>query len=113
MANIGFLTRDFENRFTGNIKTLFTQTPLSLVPVTQPGRALITRSHRVMAGNTEIGMALALAPLNGRAYYRVVLDTPEFSAPIIASMIETETAGSFDLVWTRPGHAVSDAPRFR
>jgi uncharacterized protein (DUF736 family) len=113
MAKIGFFTRDFKNSFTGNLETLLTLAPLSMVPVVQPEGALIAPSHRVMAGNNEIGMALPLAPRNGRACYRVALDAPEFAAPIVASLVETETSGAFDLIWNRPGHAISDTPRFR
>lgn len=113
MAKIGLFARDLQNSFTGALHTLFAHTPLAMVPVIQPEGALIAPSHHVMAGNNEIGMAFPLAPRNGRACFRVALDAPELAAPIIASMIETETAGTFDLIWTRPGHAISTAPRFR
>lgn len=113
MAKIGLFTRDFRNSFTGALHTLFAHTPLAMVPVMRPEGALIAPSHLVMAGNNEIGMAFALAARDGRACFRVALDAPELAAPIVASMIETETAGTFDLIWTRPGHAIMDAQRFR
>ena len=113
MAKIGLFTRDLQNNFTGTLQTLFAHAPMAMVPVAQPEGATIAPSHHVMAGNNEIGMAFALAPRDGRACFRVALDAPEFAAPIVASMIETETAGTFDLIWNRPGHAIIPSPRFR
>lgn len=113
MAKIGLFTRDLKNSFTGTLQTLFAHTPLALVPVMPAEGALIAPSHHVMAGNNEIGTAFALPPRNGRACFRVALDAPELAAPIVASLVETETAGSFDLIWNRPGHAISDAQRYR
>jgi uncharacterized protein (DUF736 family) len=113
MAKIGLFTRDLQNNFIGTLQTLFAHTPLAMVPAMQPEGALIAPSHHVMAGNNAVGMAFALPPRNGRACFRVALDTPELAAPIVASMIETETAGTFDLIWTRPGHAITDAHRYR
>lgn len=113
MAKIGLFTRDLQNSFSGSLHTLFAHTPLAIVPVMQPEGARIAPSHHVMAGNNEIGMAFPLAPRDGRACFRVALDAPELAAPIVASLVETENAGTFDLIWTRPGHAITTAPRFR
>ena len=112
MAKIGFFSRNGEG-FEGGIETISLRASLRLVPVPHQAGALLAPSHRVLAGNQDVGFALALAPRAGREVFRIELDTPEFVAPVVAELVETEAAGEFNLIWNRPGHAISDAPRFR
>lgn len=112
MAKIGFFSRNGEG-FEGGIETISLRAPLRLVPVPHPTGAMLAPSHRVLAGNQDVGFALALAPRAGREVFRIELDTPEFAAPVVAEMVETEAAGEFNLIWNRPGYVISDAPRFR
>ena len=112
MAKIGFFSRSGEN-FEGGIETISLRAPLRLVPVPNPAGALLAPSHRVLAGNHDVGFALALAPRAGREVFRIEMDTPEFAAPVVAELVETEAAGEFNLFWNRPGYAVSPALRFR
>ena len=110
MAKIGFFSRNGEN-FEGGIETISLRAPLRLVPMPHPEGALLAPSHRVLAGNQDVGFALALAPRAGREVFRIELDTPEFAAPVVAELVEAEAAGAFNLIWNRPGHAISE--RFR
>jgi uncharacterized protein (DUF736 family) len=110
MAKIGFFSRNGEG-FEGGIETISLRASLRLVPVPRPTGAILTPSHRVLAGNHDVGFALALAPRAGREVFRIELDAPEFTAPVVAELVETEAVGEFNLIWNRPGHALSE--RFR
>ena len=52
------------------------------------------------AGGNEFGAAWKRTSSAGREYLSVKLDDPSFSAPIFASLIETENDG-FVLIWSR------------
>lgn len=57
--------------------------------------------YRVIAAGTEFGAAWKKTSREGRDYHSVKLDDPSFPAPIYASLVETETAGEFVLIWSR------------
>jgi len=57
-------------------------------------------SHRLFAGDAEVGAAWEKRSQDDRAYLAVKLDDPSFPAPVFANLFEGE-AGAYDLVWTR------------
>ena len=81
----------------------------SLETVTLSVKARITAAEkrngnapdfRVLIGRNEVGAAWRRTSNAGREYLSVKLDDPSFSAPIFASLIETENDG-FVLIWSR------------
>ena len=50
----------------------------------------------------ELGAAWTRkAKETGREYLSVKLDDPSFPQPIYASLVEAETEGSYNLIWSR------------
>lgn len=99
MATIGSFKKD-ENGFTGAINTLTLTSKIRFIRTESESDK--APSHRLYAGKTEIGAAWAKTSKEGRSYLSAKLDDPSFNAAIYATLIEdTETAGSFSLIWSR------------
>ena len=57
--------------------------------------------YRIFQGSVEFGAAWKKTSNEGRAYLSVKLDDPSFPAPIYATLVEGEDAGSYSLIWSR------------
>ena len=100
MATIGTFKKS-GTELQGEIVTLSVQTKnVRIVP--EPNRASENApSHRIFVGRAEIGAAWSKRSAEDRDYLSVKLDDPSFPAPIYATLIEGEDAGSFGLIWSR------------
>jgi len=98
MATIGTFTKSNDS-FTGAVKTL------SINPKTTIKKAEKASDkapdYRVFAGSIEFGAAWKKTSGEGREYFSVKLDDPSFPAPIYATLVEGEEAGSHTLIWSR------------
>ena len=85
--------------YTGSLETVTLSVKASIAPAEK--RNDNAPDFRVLAGRTnEFGAAWKRTSSTSREYLSVKLDDPSFSAPIFASLIETENDG-FVLIWSR------------
>lgn len=103
MAQIGTFTKAKNGSFKGKIATLSLSADITIQPATAKSENAPT--HRLLSGEVEIGAAWEKTSAAGRTYYTVKMDDPSFAAPITATLTETDTAGTFALIWNRPGSA--------
>ncbi|MBN9560108.1 MAG: DUF736 domain-containing protein [Alphaproteobacteria bacterium] len=61
----------------------------------------VLREHDPRYDAIEFGAAWKKSSGEGRAYLSIKLDDPSFPAPIYATVIEGEEAGSCSLIWSR------------
>jgi len=99
MATIGTFTKTGDN-FTGTVKTLTISTKITIKAAEKAsGKA---PDYRILANQAaEIGAAWRKTTAEGREYISVKLDDPSFPAPIYATLVEGEAAGSYSLIWSR------------
>ncbi|WP_374394954.1 DUF736 domain-containing protein [Sphingopyxis sp.] len=98
MARIGTFKKA-SGEFRGQIATLAVKAEdVRIVPEDNPKSNAPT--HRLFAGDAEIGAAWEKTSQDDRAYLSVKLDDPSFTAPIFAQLFEGSD-GDYDLVWTR------------
>ena len=99
MANIGTFTTT-KTGFTGAIKTLTLNVKARFERVENPSE---NGPHfRIYSNAVELGAAWQKqAKQTERDYLSVKLDDPSFPAPIYATLVETETAGEYALIWSR------------
>ena len=107
MATIGSFKKT-GNTFTGTITTLAVQAKnVRLVP--EENRANDNApSHRVFAGQAEIGAAWTKRSNEGRDYLGLKLDDPSFVAPIYANLFDDENGDTYSLIWSRPNRRNGD-----
>lgn len=99
MATIGTFTTTAKG-FKGAVKTLSLDVKaVEFVPA--EGDNDKGPDFRILARATEFGAAWKKTSREGRDYFSVKLDDPSFPAPIYASLVETDTAGEFALIWSR------------
>ncbi|MBL8657595.1 MAG: DUF736 domain-containing protein [Altererythrobacter sp.] len=98
MAIIGTFTKSGDG-FNGTIKTLTLSAKVSFKPIELEGDK--APNFRVTAGTFEFGAAWKKTSRENRDYLSVKLDDPTFPAPIYASLVETDTAGEYALIWSR------------
>ena len=100
MATIGTFTTTATG-FKGSLKTLnLNVKTVEFVPA--EGDNEKAPDFRILAGAAvEFGAAWKKRSREGRDYHSVKLDDPSFPAPIYASLVETDTAGEFALIWSR------------
>ncbi len=99
MAKIGTF-KMASGEFRGTIATLaLTAKSVRIVPEDNVSGSAPT--HRVFAGDVDIGAAWSKRTQDDRPYLSVKLDDPSFTAPVFAQLFENEDA-SHDLVWNRP-----------
>lgn len=100
MATIGTFTTSAKG-FKGSVKTL-TLNVKTVEFLPAEGDNEKGPDFRIFAGATiEFGAAWKKRSREGRDYHSVKLDDPSFPAPIYASLVETDTAGEFALIWSR------------
>lgn len=101
MAIIGTFTRTTDGRLAGNLKTLTLGSTLQFVPETNKSSDSAPGFHIFLEG-LEVGAAWRkTARESGRDYWWVKLDDPAFAAPLYASLVETDDANTFNLLWSR------------
>ena len=98
MATIGTFTKTADT-FTGAVKTLSINAKTTIKPAEKTSDK--APDYRVFAGSVEFGAAWKKTSTEGRAYLSVKLDDPSFPAPIYATLVEGEEAGSLSLIWSR------------
>lgn len=99
MATIGTFSTSTKG-FKGSVKTLnLNVKTVEFIPA--EGDSEKGPDFRIFAGATEFGAAWKKRSREGRDYHSVKLDDPSFPAPIYASLVETDTAGEFALIWSR------------
>ncbi|ASJ91079.1 MULTISPECIES: DUF736 domain-containing protein [Sphingomonadales] len=98
MAIIGTFTKSGDG-FNGTIKTLTLSAKVSFKPIELEGDK--APNFRVTVGTVEFGAAWKKTSRENRDYLSVKLDDPTFPAPIYASLVETDTAGEYALIWSR------------
>jgi len=98
MATIGTFTRAGDS-FTGSVKTLSINAKATIKPADKASDK--APDYRVFAGAIEFGAAWKKTSGEGRAYLSIKLDDPSFPAPIYATLVEGEEAGSYSLIWSR------------
>ena len=57
--------------------------------------------YRVFVGAVELGAGWKRTSGEGREYLSLKLDDPSFPAPIYATLVEGDEAGSYNLIWSR------------
>ena len=100
MATIGTFKKS-GNGYTGDITTLSVQAKGVRVTAEENRSNDNAPTHRVFVGKAEIGAAWTKRSNEGRDYLSVKLDDPSFTAPIYATLVEGEEAGSYSLIWSR------------
>ena len=98
MSVIGSFTAK-GNEFTGEIATLTIRATIRIAPVQRTTDS--GPSHRIFAGQTEVGAAWSKRSREGKAYLSVLLDDPSLTAPFYASLLADENGKGHNLVWFR------------
>ena len=98
MTTIGSFTAKGDE-FTGTIATLTIRATIRIAPVQRMTDA--GPSHRVFAGDAEVGAAWSKRSREGKAYLSVRLDDPSLIAPVYASLLANESGKGHNLVWSR------------
>ena len=98
MAKIGSFTK-ISGELRGQIITLSIQAQ-SVRIVADEQASGNAPSHRVYAGEAEVGAAWSKRTSDDRPYLSIKLDDPSFTAPIFAQLFSGED-GEYDLVWSR------------
>ncbi len=98
MATIGTFTKSGDT-FSGSVKTLSINAKTTIKTADKASDK--APDYRIFAGSVEFGAAWKKTSGEGRDYLSVKLDDPSFPAPIYATLVEGEEAGSFSLIWSR------------
>lgn len=99
MAQIGSFTRGDGGVFTGEIRTLTLKVKATIRPVERENDK--APDHRVNAGGVEFGAAWTKAARDtGSEYLSLKLDDPSFSAPIYATLTQSDD-DEHKLIWSR------------
>jgi uncharacterized protein (DUF736 family) len=102
MAIIGTFTRTADGKFSGSLKTLTLSTKLQFAAETNKSKDSAPDYRIFLGTNIEVGAAWKkTAKESGRVYWSVKLDDPTFTAPLYASLVETEDGNTFNLLWSR------------
>jgi len=99
MATIGTFTKADNGNFNGTIKTATLNLKITIRPVEKESDK--APDYRVAAGSVEFGAGWKKTSREQRDYLSVKLDDPTFPAPIYATLVETENAGDYALIWSR------------
>jgi uncharacterized protein (DUF736 family) len=101
MATIGTFTRSAgTNSFTGAVRTLSINAKITIKAAEKGSDK--APDYRIFAGTAvELGAAWKKTSGEGREYLSVKLDDPSFPAPIYATLVEAEEAGTYSLIWSR------------
>ena len=98
MARIGSF-KQVAGEYRGEISTLtIAAKAVRIAPADSAGGN--APSHRVFAGDLEVGAGWEKRTRDDRPYLSVKLDDPSFAEPIFAQLFAADE-GAFDLVWSR------------
>ena len=100
MATIGTFKKSGDE-FIGEIVTLTVQAKkVRIVPADKrPSDSAPT--HRVFAGQAEIGAGWTKTSQGGRDYLALKLDDPSFAASVYANLVVDEDGETHRLIWSR------------
>ncbi len=98
MATIGTFTKSGDT-FTGTVETLSISAKTTLKVAEKANDK--APDYRVFANQVEFGAAWKKTSHEGGEYLSVKLDDPSFPAPIYATLVNGEEAGSYSLIWSR------------
>ena len=98
MATIGTFTKSGDS-FSGAVKTLNINAKSTIKPAEKASDK--APDYRIFQGSVEFGAAWRKTSGEGRDYLSVKLDDPSFPAPIYATLVEGEQAGSYTMIWSR------------
>jgi uncharacterized protein (DUF736 family) len=99
MANIGTFTKSGDT-FTGAVKTLSISAKTTIKAAEKASDK--APDYRIFSNQAvEFGAAWKKTSAEGREYLSVKLDDPSFPAPIYATLVEGDEAGSYSLIWSR------------
>jgi uncharacterized protein (DUF736 family) len=97
MAIIGKFAKS-DDGYIGTVKTVAITVKTKITAAAKENDK--APDFRVFAGQSEFGAAWKRTSSAGREYLSVKLDDPSFSAPVFASLVDTEDDG-FVLLWSR------------
>jgi uncharacterized protein (DUF736 family) len=99
IATIGTFTKSGDT-FTGAVKTLSINAKTTIKAAEKPSDK--APDYRIFASQAvEFGAAWKKTTGEGREYLSVKLDDPSFPSPIYATLVESEEAGTYTLIWSR------------
>ena len=98
MATIGNFTKSGDS-FSGTVKTLSMNAKATIRPADKASDK--APDYRVFVGAVELGAGWKRTSGEGREYLSLKLDDPSFPAPIYATLVEADEAGSYNLIWSR------------
>jgi len=99
MATIGTFTKSGD-LFTGAIKTLSISAKATIKAADKASSK--APDYRIFVNPAvELGAAWKKITAEGREYLSVKLDDPSFPAPIYATLVESDEAGTYNLIWSR------------
>ncbi len=99
MATIGTFTKADNGNFTGTITTLTLKAKTIIRPVDKESDK--APDYRLAVGTVECGAGWKKTSRENRDYLSVKVDDPSFPGPIYATLVETDTAGEYALIWSR------------
>ncbi|WP_336959913.1 DUF736 domain-containing protein [Sphingobium aquiterrae] len=99
MATIGTFTENDNGSFTGIVETLTLKVKTVIRPVDKDSDK--APDYRLQSPAIEFGAAWKKTSREGRDYLSVKLDDPSLSAPIYATLVETDKPGQHNLIWSR------------
>jgi uncharacterized protein (DUF736 family) len=99
MAIIGTFTANDNGSFTGIVETPTLKIKTVIRPVGKDGDK--APDFRLQSSAVEFGAAWRKTSREGRDYLSVKLDDPSFPAPVYATLVETDTQGQHNLIWSR------------
>lgn len=105
MSKIGSFKK-VSGEYRGQIITLSLQAK-SVRIVEQPVSSDNAPTHRVYAGEAEVGAGWIKSRNEDRPYLSIKLDDPSFTAAVFAQLFEGEN-GEYDLVWSRQSRRGKD-----
>jgi len=100
MPAIGYVTKDENNGFKGQLKTLSIKAEISIVPNARKANA-VQPDFRVVSGDVEIGAGwLRRSETSGRDYVSLSLAAPEFGPRrLYANLGQMPGEDRFAIIW--------------
>lgn len=101
MAVIGAFKKSGSNDYTGEINALSLQVQNVRIVEDKTASGNKVPTHRIFAGEIEIGAGWAKEASTGRPYLGLKLDDPCLPAPIFANLVADAEGDGFSLMWQR------------
>ena len=101
MAVIGQFTKE-DAGYVGAIATLTVNVDPVWIVADEKRASSNAPSHRVYAGNSEIGVAWPKQDKAGNTFLNLKLDDPCFGAPIYLNLVRADDGEKYVLLWSRP-----------